>query len=79
MEVKTQPIPSPIHIQIHGIIQDPSTASDGLGLQNSTTLNANFLKDGEAEVPNFRLELNDSNYIVDGYVEEGYVEVRSRG
>ena len=53
-----------------------STASDGLGLQNSTTLNANFLKDGEAEVPNFRLELNDSNYIVDGYVEEGYVEVR---
>ena len=40
-------------------------ASDGLGLQNSTTLNANFLKDGEAEVPNFSLELNDSNYIVD--------------
>ena len=53
-----------------------STASDGLGLQNSTTLNANFLKDGEAEVPNFRLELNDSNYIVDDYVEEDYIEVR---
>ena len=29
--------------------------------------------------PNFRLELNDSNYIVDDYVEEGYVEVRPRG
>ena len=52
------------------------TASDGLGLQNSTTLNANFLKDGEAEVPNFRLELNDSNYMVDDYVEEDYIEVR---
>ena len=53
-----------------------STASDGLGLQNSTTLNANFLKDGEAQVPNFRLELNDSNYVVDDYVEDGYIEVR---
>ena len=47
-----------------------STASDGLGLQNSTTLNANFLKDGEAEVPNFRLELNDSNYIVDAMLKK---------
>ena len=53
-----------------------TTASDGLGLQNSTTLNANFLKDGEAEIPNYRLELNDKNFVVEGYVEEGYIEVR---
>ena len=51
-------------------------AADGLGLQNSTTQNANFLKDGEAQVPNYRLELNDRKFVVDGYVEEGYIEVR---
>ena len=62
--------------QTIGPLMGSKVASDGLGLQNSTTLNANFLKDGEAEVPNFRLELNDSNYIVDDYVEEDYIEVR---
>ena len=38
--------------------------------------NANFLKACEAEVPNFRLELNAKAYIVDDYVEEDYIEIR---
>ena len=53
-----------------------STAADGLGLQNSSTLNANFLKDSEAQIPNFRLELNAFEYIVADYVEDGYIEIR---
>ena len=52
------------------------TAADGLGLQQSSTTNANFLKACEAEVPNFRLELNAKAYIVDDYVEDDYVEIR---
>ena len=51
-------------------------AADGLGLQQSSTSNANFLKACEAEVPNFRLELNAKAYIVDDYVEEDYIEIR---
>jgi hypothetical protein len=51
------------------------TAADGLGLQQSSTTNANFLKACEAEVPNFRLELNAKAYIVGDYVEEGYIEI----
>ena len=53
-----------------------STAADGLGLQNSSTLNANFLKDSEAQIPNFRLELNAFEYIIGDYVEDGYIEIR---
>lgn len=51
-------------------------AADGLGLQQSKTTNANFLKECEAEVPNFRLELNAKEYIVGDYVEVGYIEIR---
>ena len=51
-----------------------STAADGLGLQQATTTNANFLKAKQAQVPNFRLELNDKKYMLDGYVEEDYIE-----
>lgn len=50
------------------------TSADGLGLQQSNTLNALFLKQGEAQVPNYKLELNQSQYIVDGYVEDDYIE-----
>jgi len=49
-------------------------ASDGLGLQQSTTVNANFLKESEAQVPNYRLELNEKLYMVADYVEDDYVE-----
>ncbi|MBL96204.1 MAG: hypothetical protein CMF52_00145, partial [Legionellales bacterium] len=51
-----------------------STAADGLGLQQATTTNANFLKAKQAQVPNFRLELNEKNYFADDYVEDGYAE-----
>jgi hypothetical protein len=50
------------------------TSADGLGLQQSNTLNALFLKQGEAQVPNYKLELNQAQYIVDGYVEDDYIE-----
>ena len=49
-------------------------AADGLGLQQSSTTNANFLKACEAQVPNYRAELNAAEYMVDGYVEDDYVE-----
>jgi len=50
------------------------SAADGLGLQQSHTTNANFLKECEAEVPNYILELNEKLYLVDGYVEDDYIE-----
>jgi hypothetical protein len=49
-------------------------AADGNGLQQSTTTNANFLKEKKAELPNFLKELNEGRYAVDDYVETGYVE-----
>jgi len=51
-------------------------AADGLGLQQSTTVNANFLNACEAEIPNFRAELNAGEYIERDYVEDGYIEIR---
>ena len=50
------------------------TAADGLGLQQSDTQNAKFLKECEAQVPNYRLELNEKLYVVANYVEDDYVE-----
>ena len=50
------------------------TASDGLGLQQSTTINANFLNACQAEIPNFRAELNAGEYMVTDYVVDDYVE-----
>ena len=52
------------------------TAANGLGLQKSTTTNANFLIECEAEVPNYRLELNAKEYMVGDYVEADYIEIR---
>lgn len=49
-------------------------AADGLGLQQSSTTNANFLKSCEAQVPNYRLELNEKLYMAADYVEDDYVE-----
>ena len=51
-----------------------STASDGKGLQESSTINANFLKAGKAEVPNYLKELNEGKYLAVDYVESGYLE-----
>jgi hypothetical protein len=50
------------------------TAADGLGLQQSTTTNANFLNACQAEIPNFRAELNAGEYMVTDYVVDDYVE-----
>ena len=50
------------------------TAADGLGLQQSTTTNAKFLKEQQAQVPNYRLELNEKLYMAADYVEDDYVE-----
>jgi hypothetical protein len=50
------------------------TAANGLGLQQSAGLNAQFLKDCEAIIPNYLVELSANSYIVDGYVAEGYIE-----
>ena len=51
-----------------------STAANGLGLQESTGVNATFLKDCEAVIPNYLVELTAERYIVEGYVEDGYIE-----
>ena len=51
------------------------TASDGQGIQQSTTTNAKFLKEKEAQLPNFLKELSDARYMAEGYVEDGYVEI----
>jgi hypothetical protein len=53
-----------------------STASNGLGLQESSSVNALFIKSKEAIVPNYLAELSANNYIVDNYVEDDYVEAR---
>jgi hypothetical protein len=56
--------------------QGSTTAANGLGLQSSSTINANFLKDKEATVGNYLRELDSPRYIAADYVEEGYVEIR---
>jgi len=50
-----------------------STAADGNGIQSATTTNANFLKACEAFVPNYLQEFQSPKYVVDEYVDEGYV------
>ena len=50
------------------------TAANGLGLQQSAGVNAQFLKDCEAIIPNYLVELSANAYILDDYVEEGYIE-----
>ena len=49
-------------------------AANGLGLQQATTTNANFLNASQAQVPNYRLELNEKNYFALEYVDAGYAE-----
>ena len=49
-------------------------AADGLGLQQSSTTNANFLKACQAQVPNYKAELNAAEYVEDNYVDDDYVE-----
>ena len=56
--------------------QGSTTAANGLGLQSSSTINANFLKDKEATVGNYLRELDSPRYIAADYVEEDYVEIR---
>ena len=51
-----------------------STAANGLGLQESTGVNATFLKDCEAVIPNYLVELSASEYVKENYVEDGYIE-----
>ena len=53
-----------------------TTASNGLGLQESSSVNALFIKSKEASVPNYLVELSASEFIVDNYIEDDYVEVR---
>jgi len=50
------------------------SAADGKGLQASDTANAKFLREGPAQVPNYRLELQDKDYMVADYVDDDYVE-----
>ena len=45
-----------------------NTAANGLGIQQATTTNANFLRKKQAQVPNYRLELNEKNYFASDYV-----------
>ena len=52
-----------------------TTAANGKGLQGATTINAKFLKDKEAFLPNWLAELNKPEYLVSGYVDDDYVEV----
>ena len=49
-------------------------ASDGNGIQSSNTINGKFLKSCQAVVQNYTRELDSPEYVVDGYVEEGYFE-----
>jgi hypothetical protein len=51
-----------------------NTAANGLGIQQATTINANFLKASQAQVPNYRLELNEKNYFALDYVDPDYAE-----
>ena len=51
-------------------------ATDAQGLQASTTTNAKFLKDKEARVPSYTVELSQPQYMKDDYVEVDYVETR---
>tara|TARA_B100001057_G_scaffold243164_1_gene243514 strand:+ start:1 stop:1320 length:1320 start_codon:yes stop_codon:yes gene_type:complete len=51
-----------------------NTPANGLGIQQATTTNANFLKEKQAQVPNYRLELNEKNYFALDYVDPDYAE-----
>jgi hypothetical protein len=51
-----------------------NTAANGLGIQQATTINANFLRKKQAQIPNYRLELNEKNYFASDYVVDGYAE-----
>ena len=53
-----------------------NTAANGLGIQAATTINANFLKACTAVVQNYTKELDSPIYVTEGYVVDGYVEVR---
>ena len=59
------------------VTADAEGVTLGGGIQQSTTINAKFLLACEAQVPNYQQELNDSKFVETGYVEEGYIEVRS--
>ena len=51
-----------------------NTPANGLGIQQATTTNANFLREKQAQLPNYRLELNEKNYFAKDYVVTGYAE-----
>ena len=51
-----------------------TTAANGQGLQQSSGVNAQFLKDCEAIIPNYLVELSADAYVADNYVETGYIE-----
>ena len=55
------------------ITADAEGVTLGGGIQQSTTVNANFLLACEAQVPNFLRELSDSKYVDNDYVVDGYV------
>ena len=42
--------------------------------QEATGVNATFLKDCEAVIPNYLVELSAERYIAEGYIEDGYIE-----
>ena len=56
------------------VFADATGQASGEGLQESATANAKFLLESQAQVPNYRLELQDKGYFANDYVEADYAE-----
>ena len=56
------------------VFADATGQTSGEGLQESATANAKFLLESQAQVPNYRLELQDKGYFANDYVEANYAE-----
>ena len=50
-----------------------STAANGSGLQTATSLNADFLRQAEAFIPNYSSEFQSPKFVLDDYVDTGYI------
>ena len=50
-----------------------NTPGDNNGIQTATSLNADFLRQAEAFIPNYSSEFQSPKYVLDDYVDTGYI------
>ena len=50
-----------------------NTPGDNNGIQTATSLNADFLRQAEAFIPNYSSEFQSPKFVLDDYVDTGYI------